>query len=399
MRKHHLLLLALLLHVGLLSAKEGRDTLKTRTGDRLIIPYEYVVSGNDLTVRFRPALKRLGAENARRYKKLEDLTVIFFDRKGSFKDATFTGNLSPEAFMVPAALSYTMSEEGYYLLHDNPAITFRFRSGVEDVHLSIPAYLAQHVSKGRYKLIARCDDFEFSYKAPAVRPAQQAGSVTQTVTTSVEVESDNADMTRVLDCIANINSRLPLEDRLPMSESLEGDVRLLREWKYNVTDPHLKDKVNETLDAYELKKRKLEDAAAAAVQAQQRKAEEEQRKAEEEMKAQQEAQAAQEKEEAEKNQKKNIWTIIIGAVLAGGAVVGNQVLQTLRSKKSQENLMAMQQSMAKQVEDAAKKQFLGSADTPDNKTAKPAQKTAGTATRPAVGKAVGKLKNKKNITI
>ena len=398
MRIRDLLWLALLLNVGLLSAKEGRDTLKTRTGDRVIIPYEYTLSGDQLTVRFRPALKRLGAENARHYKKLEDLTVIFFDRKGSFKDAVFTGDPVPEAFMVPATLSYTMSEEGYYLLHDNPTIVFRFRGGVEDVDLSIPAYLAQHVKKGRYKLIARCDDFELSIKAPAVRPSQQPGSVTETVTSTVEVETDNADMTRVLACIANINDRLPLEDRLPMSESLEGDVRLLREWKYTVTDANLKDKVNETLDAYERKKRQLEDAAAAAVRAQQRKAEEDQRKAEEELKAKEEAQAAQQKEEEEKNQKKRTLTIILGAILAAAAVVGKQVLQNLRNKKNQLNMMQMQQAMTKQVEDAAKKQAQKAASQ-INKTVDQARKTAETSVRQGVGKAAGKLKNKKKITI
>jgi hypothetical protein len=355
MRFRYLFILFFLLTPGSLFGKEARDTLKTRTGDRIIIPYEYTLSGEELTIRFKPALKRLGAENARRYKKLEELTVILFDRNGAYEDASFSGDLTPEAFMVPASLSYSMSREGYYLLHDSPSMTFRLKEGARDVDIAIPAYLAHHVKKGRYKLIAR-GDLTIKVKAPSSRPSAQPAPVREAVTTStVEVEADNGDMTRVLDCIANINSRLPQEDRLPMSESLEGDVRLLREWKYTVTNPNLKDKVAETLDAYELKKRQLEDAEAARIRAEQRKAEEEQLRAQEELKEQQEAEAARQQKEAEKNRKKNIWTIIGGAILAAGAFVGNQFLQSFRNKKNQQSMMEMQQTLARRAEDEAKR--------------------------------------------
>ena len=40
-------------------SKDGRDTLKTRAGDRLIVPYEYTISENQLTIKFKPAIKRL----------------------------------------------------------------------------------------------------------------------------------------------------------------------------------------------------------------------------------------------------------------------------------------------------------------------------------------------------
>lgn len=418
MRFRYLFILFFLVTPGSLFGKEVRDTLKTRTGDRIIIPYEYILSGEELTVRFKPALKRLGAENARRYKKLEELTVVLFDRKGAYEDAAFSGDLTPEAFMVPASLSYSMSREGYYLLHDSPSMSFRLKEGARDVDIAIPAYLAHHVKKGRYKLIARCGDLTIKVKAPSSRPSAQPAPAREAVATStVEVEADNGDMTRVLDCIANINSRLPQEDRLPMSESLEGDVRLLREWKYTVTDPNLKDKVSETLDAYELKKRQLEDAEAARIRAEQRRAEEEQLRAQEEMKEQQEAEAARQQEEAEKNRKKNIWTIIGGVVLAAGAFVGNQALQNLRNKKNQLNMMEMQQTLqknaedaARQAENAAKRKVQGLARAEMNKV----QNMAKSETKKVVdqartmakdmagkgkGRVVSKNKNKKSVTI
>ena len=357
MRFRHLLLPFIVWMAVPLYAREERDTLKTRMGDRIIIPYDYTVSGEDLTIRFRPALKRLGEENSRRYRKPEQLTVVFFDRNGSFQDAVFSGDLIPEAFMVPAELSYTMSREGYYLLHETPSLSFKFKGDARDVEIAIPTYLAHHVSKGRYKLIARCGSLTVKVQTPSgSHPSAQVVPARETVVSTVEVESDNGDMTRVLDCIANIMDRLPDEDRLPMSESLEGDVRLLREWKYSVTDPNLKAKVNGTLDAYELKKRQLEDAAAAKVRADQRKAEEQQRKAQEELKAREEAEAAQQAEEQEKQKKKTIWMIIGGVILAAGATVGNQFLQSIRNKKNQLNMMEMQQKLTQKAEEEARRQ-------------------------------------------
>jgi hypothetical protein len=294
-----------------------------------------------------------------------------------------------------------MSREGYYLLHDSPTLSFVLRGDADDLELSIPAYLAQHVKKGRYKLISRCGAIRVKVKKPAVSTASPTGAsaTLETVTSTVEIEADNGDVTRVLDCIANINARLPYEDRLPMSESLEGDVRLLREWKYSVSDRNLKDRVTQTLDAYELKKRQLEDAAAAQQRAEQRKIEEDQRRAEEELKAQTEAEEAKRQEEAEKTRKKNIWMVIGGIIAAAGAFVGNQLLQTSRNRKNQKDMMEMQQSLVKKAEDDAKRRASSIARSQVNRTVNQARRKAEDTVRQGVGKVVGKNKNKKNFTI
>ena len=408
MHFRHIILLALLLQAGSVSAKEVRDTLKTRAGDRIIVPYEYSVTDGQMTVHFRPALKRLSEETSRRYRKQEELTVVIFDRNGSYVDAAFSGDPIPEAFMVPAELSYTVSREGYYLLHESPTLSFALRGDARDVEISIPAYLAQHVKKGRYKLISRCGSIQIKVARPAAMKSASAGGapVMETVTSTVEIEADNGDMTRVLDCIANINSRLPYEDRLPMSESLEGDVRLLREWKYSVSDRNLKDRVAQTLDAYEQKKRQLEDAAAAQQRAEQRKIEEDQRRAEEEMKAQAEAEEAKRQEETEKNRKKNIWMVIGGIIAAAGAFVGNQVLQNSRNKRNQKDMMDMQQSIVNKAEAEAKRRATNAARSQVNRTVNQVRRKAEDKVRQGVrqgvgnvGKVVGKNKNKKNFTI
>lgn len=373
----------------------GRDTLSTRMGDRLIVPYECTSSGDGLILKLKPAIKRLGKENARKYGTGEDLTVVIFDRKGAYKDATFSGDVTPTAFMVPSLLDYTPSHEGYYLLHESPELSFRFRDGATEAELSLPAFLAYHPKKGKYKLIARCGEMRIVLKGAQGSKAKDSQKEQGKAVTSIELEVDNSDMTRVLDCIANINARLPQEDRLPMSESLEGDVRLLREWKYSVTDVNLKEKVNETLEAYEQKKRSLEDAAATLAQA-------EQKRVEEEMKAQSEAEADRQREEEEKGRKRTLWMVIGGIVAAAGAFVGNQVMQTRRNNKNQKNMMDMQQGLMKKAEAEAKRRTVGKARSEMTHAANKARGKAEQTVKDGFGKMVTKSKknnNKKNFSI
>lgn len=337
-------------------ASDGRDTLVSRSGDKCIIPYEKSLSDGVLSVRFRSPIVFLGRENESRYKKRDELTLVFFDRNGNFLDAVFQGDVLPESFMVPSNARYESSREGYYLMHDSPFLSFQLKDARQGLELKIPVFLAHHVKRGKYRLISNCGILTLKVDPPFSKAVQKPGKTAETHTSTVEIEPDNQDVTRVLDCMANINSRLPLEDRLPFSESLEGDIRLLREWQYDVTDNALKKKITQTLDDYEAKKRQLEDAAVAREQAEQQRMQEEQRREQEEIQAQ--AEAAQ-KEEAEKSRKRNTWMIIGGVLLAIVAFAGNQLLQHLRTVKNQKSMMQMQQSMVRQAESAAKRKAGG----------------------------------------
>lgn len=375
-------------------SKTGCDTLWTRSGDRIIVSYEYSVKGKELSVKLNPAIKRLGEENGRRYRKKEELTVIVFDRKGSYNDAVFSGDIIPEAFMVPSVVSYSPSTEGYYLLHESPTIPFRYRNGVSDVDFSFPVYLAYHIKKGRYKLISQCGSLKIKVRIPDESSTPRESVRTDATTVTYEIESDNIEITRVLDCIANINARLPQEDRLPMSESIEGDIKLLREWKYNVTDNDLKEKVNNTLDAYEQRKRELEKEEKAAMEA-------EQKKAEDEMKAQQESELAKQKEDEEKRKKRNVFMIIGGIVAAAGGVAGNHFLQNSRNKKNQKDMVELQQQMMKKVENEAKQKAQAAARTQMREAEKKVRGKSEETIKKSLGKTVDKKnnKNKRDFTI
>lgn len=408
MTSHHLRYVAVLLFLCQpLVAREYRDTLRTRSGDLIIVPYSVSIAGDQVAISLRPAIKKLSKQSSTRYRRQDELTVVLFDRNGSFLDASFSGE-RPEAFLVPAEVEYNYSEDGFFTLHDSPTLSFRLLNGASGMKMQLPVFLAHHPMRGKYNLIANCGSISVNVSSPVVKqkPQPESQDTYKTVNSTIEIESDNTDITRVLDCIGNISKRLPQEDRLPFSESLEGDVRLLRAWQYDVKDRRLKEKINETLDAYEVKKKQLQDAADAAQRAAQAKAAQEQKRIEEEQKAKEaEAEAAQ-KEEAEKSRKRNVWMVIGGIFSAVLAFLGNQVLQNRRNAKSQKSMMEMQQSITRQAENAAKRRAQSLARSKTNQIIGKTRSAAESAVKnglgnvgKTVGKTVGKAGNKKNFSI
>ena len=112
--------------VTICSSKEYKDTLWTTDNDRIILTYDLRYNSDGVDIRFLDVKKKLGRINAKRYKKLEDVEVIFFDRTGVYEDMTFT-NITPEAFMVPSNLKYSkpnMLEGLPYSPQDNPPMLF-----------------------------------------------------------------------------------------------------------------------------------------------------------------------------------------------------------------------------------------------------------------------------------
>lgn len=407
MRKNILLAFFLFAPLSVLG-REYRDTLVTSTGDTFIVPYQVTVDKDIVTVSIRPAIKRMGQSLSRKYRKPEELTLVFFDRNGSYQDAVFTGDVKPEAFMVPAQASYSASQDGFFILNDNPELQFQLQDGRSEFSLSIPFFLTHHPNLGKYSLIARCGQLLVKANNPEANDRSQRNPIRKesVITSTIEVETDNTDMTKVLDCINSINARLPFEDRLPFSESLDGDVRLLREWKYTVKDATLKEKVEDTLNEYESLKRKLQDQEVAAQNAARMKAEEEQRLAAAAAQSREEAAEVARKQDEEKQQKRNIWMIIGGLFTAAGAFVGNQVMQSRRAAKSQQNIMAMQQSMAQQAGNAVKMKAQTAVKSKTTQIVGQVKSQVTDAVRQNIGKSMGKeggmqarIGKKKNITI
>ena len=124
------------------SAGNYKDTLWTSENDRVIITYDLHYSNDRLDIRFLDVKKKLGQLHSKKYRKLEDVEIIFFDRTGVYKDMTFT-NMVPEAFMVPSCMSYKNPNSGYFLLKEQPSLSFSIERGYEAI-ISIPLYFAHN---------------------------------------------------------------------------------------------------------------------------------------------------------------------------------------------------------------------------------------------------------------
>lgn len=176
------ILLPFILFISLSEAlsMEIRDTVWTAAKDRLVISYETRRDNGRISLRFLNIQKKLGRENSREYRKLDEISVLFFDRTGNYPDITFS-NMVPEAFMVPAVMEYRKSDEGYFFLRDNPELVFTDTDRNDSFVLSIPLYLAHYEGRGRYVLFARADDLKIKIakeSVPHADPGNQYGQQT-----------------------------------------------------------------------------------------------------------------------------------------------------------------------------------------------------------------------------
>ena len=183
-------------------------------------------------------------------------------------------------------------------------------------------------------------------------------------------------------------------DRLPFSESLQDEIRFIREQKREITDAELLSQISDVLRMYEDKKAALEEQASAAQIAAQQAAEEKARREAEEIRTRNDSLMAAQQEQAEKDKKRNLWMIIGGVILAILAFIGNQVFQSFRSNRTQKNMMDIQQSIANQAEAEAKRQARNAIRGTTNRTVNQAKNKVREAVRKKTTfKVNGKSKN------
>lgn len=346
----------ILLFCTLCQAKTVTDTLISAQGDRLILTYEVNQSGNQFTIRFNKPQKRLGRTHKERYKKLTEIIPMFFDRTGGYDNVTFEG-ITPVAFMKPSKVDYSKSEEGYFNLQDNPSISFSLRSEKAMPTLAIPVYLTHYEKKGRYNIFCYCGQLNIALSRTAVRNRKHndTETVVQTITSTSETETDNKDITDALSTVERVMGLLAIADRLPFSENLTFEVMQLRGMRSKMTDAGTLERINDALDAYDAKKQELEEISEADASAAQAKAEQEAQKAQREQQAKADSIAAETQKQAEKSQKRTVWMVVGGAVLAVVCFVGNQVFQHFRNISNRRSMQEMQDRMIKQAESDAKR--------------------------------------------
>ena len=329
-------------------AKDVKDTLYSTNGDRVILNYNMTRDGGQVTVKFNNILKKLGQRTQDKYKKLDEIAVVIFDRTGNYRDLKFDGQ-TPSAFMVPSNITYTPSSDGYYLLQENPVLQFTVKD--EDAQLSIPLYLAHYEGKRHYKVFGQCGTLQLKPKANKTRSA--AGGIgngsdgsevgAETITTEELTDEGLSPTDEAAIRISSVMSMLEKAKKLPFSEELTHEASMLRELRFKVTDDEVSKQIAQTLDAYDNKKQELEAQAetaqnAAAAQAAQKA---------QEAKALTDSLSAASALQAAKDKKEIMW--LVGG-LGGLALLifgGKQVIQTIKNNQLQKAQRQMMEGITK----------------------------------------------------
>lgn len=349
MRFVRVILLGCLLLPFHLYGKVKKDTIYTTDGDRIILTYEIINSANQTTIKFIGQQKKLGSINYK-YKDLSKVAVMFFDRTGNYSSDVSVMDMVPEAFMIPPGVEYQKSTDGFYLVQAEPKLSFNVKS---DTEILIPIYLAYKPKKGRYLLFGKSRDLKIPLGSKEGTNITKTS--TQTITSTMEIESDNTVAIKVLESVNIIKELLSETTELPFSDNLLDEINYLRQKRREITDDALVSEITDVLDRYESKKRMLEERNAEELQAQQKA---------EELRAQQEAQvikaqndsiAVAQQAASEKEKERNFWMIIGGIVLAVLAFIGNQIFQGIQNKRNQMRMMDMQQNIANKAEAEAKR--------------------------------------------
>ena len=337
------------------SAKEIKDTLYSSQGDRVIVSYSQILNGGQLGIRFTNAHKKLSESNQKKYKKLDEVAVVIFDRTGNYRDVKFDG-MATSAFMVPSDVHYNSSSDGYFLLRDNPSLEFSVSS--DQSELSIPIYLAHYEGKRHYKVFAQCGILKIKAKATAKTPkaaSANAGAASQgqqgevVISTEELVDEGIAPADEAVIRINSLRQMLEKATKYPFDEDLTHEASMLRELRFKVTDEAVSKQISEVLSAYDDKKQQLEQqseagqAAAAAAAAQ----------AAQEAQARQDSIQAAQADAASKDKKNMMW--LIGGLGGFFALFmgGKQILQTIKNNKMQKMQQMMQQQMMKSMQDMA----------------------------------------------
>lgn len=401
MGKRKFLFASFLLLCSGIWAKEVTDTLESTKRDRVIVTYDITQNNGQVVIKFIGAQKRLGRTFKDKYKKLDEVVVLFFDRMGNYGDETEFLGISPEPFMVPSGVNYKISRDGYFLLNDNQKLSLELKS-TDSEELKIPIYIAHYEGKHRYKVISSCGDLviKMSKHKQTVNPNNPTTQLTtQTITSQEEVDGalSEADEANIL--IKVVYDLLDDQEGEEFSGELQQTISRLRVIGHSTSDHSLSTKISDVLADCKQKEKELKASASAAADAAAKEAELQAKKAQEEAQARQDSIAAVAQQKAEKDRKQNLWLIIGGVILAILAFVGNQTFQHFRNVKNQKSIMDMQQNVVKRAEDEAKRRARNMAHSQINRVQGEVRRKTRGAVNDGISKISKKGKGNKGITI
>lgn len=390
------------------SAKEVTDTLHSDNNDRIIVTYSVARKGNKVDLEFKSVTKQLGGYHRDKYKnEANKVLTLFFDGLVVRKDIRISVEKTPSLICLPANASYKKSSDSYFVLEERPSLSFEVESS-ESTSITIPLYLAYYEGKQRYKVLCSCGDLEVripptstssSIVQPAIKKSSQQSSDEFVV---IEEEFDELNE-QALNLIKGIDKDLPRQDKLPMESTLERKIENLVDLQAKIKNEDIIKKIDETLEAYNSKKKELEKELAKV----------EEQKADNDAfnscttKEQYESYLKQHpygshvddanaaitkinneaQEKKDKERKRNIWMIVGGALLAILLFVGNQVMQSFRNIRTQRSMMQMQQDAAKRAQNMARGKVQNEIRKQTNKVTGQVRKKSQTIIRDTANKA------------
>ena len=320
------------------NAKEKKDTLFSAEGDRVIVSYSLAMNGGQMTASFTNVQKKLSERHLKKYKKLDEVAVVIFDRTGNYRSIKFDG-IAISPFMVPAEVTYSPSPDGYFLLQDNPTMQFTVSS--DEASLSVPLYLAHYEGKHHYKVFAQCGTLQLNAKSgkggagansPGVASGQSSSEVVVTSEELIDEGMSPADEAAIR--INSLKQMLERATKAPFSEELTHEASMLRELRFKITDDAVSKQIGEALAAYDDKKQQLEQEADASLKEANEKAAADAQQAQ----ARQDSIAAAQAQQASDDKKNMMWLIGgLGGLFLLFTIV-KQVYQEIKTFISQKKM-------------------------------------------------------------
>lgn len=358
------------------SAKDVTDTLYSAQNDRVVVTYSMTQKGNKIDLQFKSVRKLLGDYHREKYRfEADRIQTFFFDWIGVRKDMEFTGE-TPYIISLPYKAVYKKSSDGYFIVEQKPSLSFELEAP-EGKTFTIPIYLAHYEGKQHYDIFCSCGNLVVTIPkatTPSAKPKTKTPSQhleLEDIEDEDVIDESDTDLDEVaLNLIDLINKNLPYQDAVPMESTLERQIVNLVDLQAKIKKKDISKKIDETLEAYNIKKKELEKASAESNKQKEDddafvkcSAKEEYElylkqhpngKHVDEAKAKIDELDAKVKEEEDSKKKRNIWMIIGGVLLAILLFVGNQVLQSFRNIRTQRSMMQMQQDATKRAQNMAR---------------------------------------------
>lgn len=384
-------------------AREVTDTLESIKGDRVFITYDITENNGHVDIRFLDVYKKLGATFKDKYWNLKEIVVLFFDRIGNYEDNMKFSGINVEALMIPKEINYTKSKDGYFFLHDKPAISLELTSE-ESAELSIPMFLAHYEGKRSYKVFSRCDNLVIKLskkKSSKEHDVTNQQLMTQTtILENITEETDNDESLAEFLIKNKITVLLAEQEEFPFSEELNKYIEELQKIQLrNISNQSLSDKIDGVLEDCKQKEQDLKAKAKAEAEAKEKADSQRLADMQRQEQARQDSIAVVAQQQAEKDSKRNLWLIVGGVILAVLGFTGNQIFQHFRNVKSQKDFMAMQENVVKRAEDEAKRRARNMAQSQVNRLRSEARQETRNAINAGINKIKQKGKGNKGISI